>query len=392
MNKHKILLLIGSIILSNYCVAQNIDLILNRIEKNNKEIKMIRQLEISNKAQLKIVNNLRNPEISYARLWDSKTNETNSEMVVSQSFDFPTLYLFRTKLNKLKSKSIEHTMNALRQDVLLKAKKICIDIIIIHQQNKLLKEQLSNIESLNKAYQKRLDSGDANIIELNKIKVELLNIKTKYRLNTIELSKKEKELSKLNGDQPIQLMNYELPMLPSLEEYDISKNKYFAKEARIIASQQNSIVARKEIGISKQGWLPNINMGYRRNTEGKNYLNGFVVGLSIPLFANHNKVKIAKANFGYKKMEEENLRLEAETTFNNLFDEAKELKSAINNYQTSLASLTDISILKKALNSGELSIIEYFIEQNSIYQCQENYLNLINQYHKIFADLKKGEL
>ena len=74
--------------------AQNsIEQVLKNIETNNKELQANAQLITSQKLESKTDNNLPDPTLSYAHLWGAKDkNETIGELVVSQSFDFPSLY------------------------------------------------------------------------------------------------------------------------------------------------------------------------------------------------------------------------------------------------------------------------------------------------------------
>lgn len=81
-----------------------IDEVLHRIEANNKELQANAQLITSQKLENKSENNLPDPTLSYAHLWGSEDkSETIGELVVSQSFDFPTLYATRGKVNRLKT-------------------------------------------------------------------------------------------------------------------------------------------------------------------------------------------------------------------------------------------------------------------------------------------------
>lgn len=89
--------------------AQNsIDQVLRNIEANNKELQANARLISSQKLEAKTDNNLADPTLSYAHLWGSKDkSETIGELVVSQSFDFPSLYASRAKLNRLKTNSFD---------------------------------------------------------------------------------------------------------------------------------------------------------------------------------------------------------------------------------------------------------------------------------------------
>ena len=86
----------------------NIEQVLRNIEANNKGLQANAQLISSQKLEAKTDNNLADPSLSYAHLWGAKDkNETIGELVVSQSFDFPSLYASRAKLNRLKTSSFD---------------------------------------------------------------------------------------------------------------------------------------------------------------------------------------------------------------------------------------------------------------------------------------------
>ena len=92
---------------------------------------------------------------------------TVGEMVISQSFDFPTLYATRGKMNRLKTNALDAQATAFRQQILLQAKEVCLDIIMLQRQQALLDERLKNAEELSAMYTRRLEMGDANALETN---------------------------------------------------------------------------------------------------------------------------------------------------------------------------------------------------------------------------------
>ena len=117
----------------------NIEQVLRNIEANNKELQANAQLISSQKLEAKTDNNLADPSLSYAHLWGAKDkNETIGELVVSQSFDFPSLYASRAKLNRLKTSSFDGQASIFRQGILLQAKEVCLDIIMLRQQKQIL--------------------------------------------------------------------------------------------------------------------------------------------------------------------------------------------------------------------------------------------------------------
>ena len=205
----------------NMQAQSSIDQVLKNIETNNKELQGNGQLIQSQKLEAKTDNNLPDPTLSYAHLWGAKNkSETIGELVVSQSFDFPSLYVTRNKLNRLKAGAYNSQADVFRQEKLLLAKELCLDIIMLRQQKNILEERLRNAEELAKMYAKRLQTGDANALETNKINLELLNVKTETSLNETALRNKLQELNTLNGNIPVVSINYKLNFsLDSLAYY-----------------------------------------------------------------------------------------------------------------------------------------------------------------------------
>lgn len=205
----------------------NIEQVLRNIEANNKELQANAQLISSQKLEAKTDNNLADPSLSYAHLWGAKDkNETIGELVVSQSFDFPSLYASRAKLNRLKTSSFDGQASIFRQGILLQAKEVCLDIIMLRQQKQILQERLRNAEELSAMYKKRLQTGDANIIETNKINLELLNVKTEASLNETALRNKLQELNTLNGNIPVVFEGNTYPAVIFLRTIRCLKRKY----------------------------------------------------------------------------------------------------------------------------------------------------------------------
>ena len=394
----KRIIIIGSLVscallaLTGEVQAQSgIEQVLKNIEANNKELQANAQLITSQKLEAKTDNNLPDPTLSYAHLWGAKDkNETIGELVVSQSFDFPSLYATRNKLNRLKAGAFDSQADVFRQEKLLLAKEVCLDIIMLRQQKHILEERLRNAEELAKMYAKRLQTGDANALETNKINLELLNVKTETSLN--ETALRNKELNTLNGNIPVVFEESTYPATPFPADYQILKSEVLSADRTLMAFNNESLVARKQIAVNKSQWLPKLELGYRRNTETGTPFNGVVVGFSFPLFENRNKVKIAKAQALNIDLQKDNATLQVESELAQLYREAKTLHTSMEEYRKTFQAQQDLALLKQALTGGQISMIEYFVEVSVIYQSHQNYLQLENQYQKAMARIYKSKL
>ena len=61
-------------------------------------------------------------------------------------------------------------------------------------------------------------------------------------------------------------------------------------------------------------------------------------------------------------------------------------------YQETFQSQRNIEYLKRALDGGEINIIEYFLETSVVYQSHLNYIQLENQYQKVMAKIYRNRL
>ncbi|MBC8593432.1 TolC family protein [Oscillospiraceae bacterium N12] len=390
----RITILTATLLLFAGVKAQNsIEQVLRNVESNNKDLQANSQLISSQKMEAKTDNNLADPTLSYAHLWGAKDkNETIGELVISQSFDFPTLYASRAKLNRLKSTTFDGQASAFRQGILLQAKEACLDLIMLRQQQQILQERLRNAEELAAMYKRRLMTGDANVIETNKINLELLNVKTEATLNETALRNKLQELTTLNGNIPVVFEEDAYPAVIFPSDYQRLKTEVLAADPTLQALASESAAARKQIGVNKQGWLPKLELGYRRNTETGTPFNGVVVGFSFPIFENKSKVKIAKAQSLNTDYLRESATMRAESEIAQLYREAQTLRTSMNEYEQTFQAQQDLALLKQALTGGQISMIEYFVEVSVVYQSKQNYLQLENQYQKAMAKIYKNQL
>lgn len=385
-----------------------IEAILKQIANNNRQLQAYAQTASAQKYSNRADNNLPNPTVNYAHLWDSKDkNITVGELVVAQSFDFPTLYATRGKLNRTRNAALDANYTSQRQEVLLQAKTLCLDIIMLYRQQQLIDERLHNAEEMAALYHKRLEEGDANIIETNKTQLELLNVRTEARLNQSSLQSRIKELVALNDLQPLgagrplpgptpytpEMLNLtETPTTPLPTDFQKLCEELIAADASLQTLRLNAEAARRNVSINRQGWLPGLELGYRRNTESGHPLNGIVVGFSIPLFNNHGKVNAARADKQAADYQHESARLTTESSLWQIYDEATVLQKSIREYEETMNSQSNQVLLRKALDGGEISLIEYFAEIEILYKAQANLIALQTQYEKAMAQLYKSRL
>ena len=372
--------------------AQNIDQVLQSIEANNKELLSQKQLTKAQKMENRTENNLPDPTVSYSSFYKNGAGPGHgTELVATQGFDFPTQYITRNRQAEMENEAIDLQQQAFRRDVLLRAKNLCLDLILLNQEKALMDIRIKNADELEALYAKRLEAGDANILEVNKIKMERMNVQTEVAQNNAAHRTALQSLLAMNGNMPVEFSESTYPEVKEILDYNQLRDEVVASDYSLQAAVAFTRAAEKQVSVDKQNWLPKLEAGFRRNTDTGMSMNGFVVGGSIPLFSNRKKVQIAKAQAISAQLMQEDALLHVENNLMALYNEMTQLKEAMHAYDVPLM-YRSLDLLKQALTEGQISLIEYFVEAETVYQNLQARMQLENQYQKVMASIYKNEL
>lgn len=371
--------------------AQDINAVLKSVEQNNMELKALLKgneaADIENKSQ----NTLEDLSIEYSPFFQSETSGiASSELVITQGFDFPTLYGARKKAGQLQRNVLDMQYQTARRDILVNAKKLCLDIINYNKQKQLLQERRKNADELLAMFELKFKNGDATSLELNKIKLDRMNLETELVQADTKHANAMQQLQALNGGLPIEVNMTEYPQAPADDEVTMYE-KAVATDWTVRTAQASMLAAEQDVKVNKQSWIPKFEIGYRRNTEGDNASNGFLIGGSIPLFSSKNKVKIAKARQTEAVMQHANARINAENSARTMINQMKQLKASADAYDVPLMRQT-LKLLRTAVENGEISVTEYYVEADNIYKNMITYMDIERQYQDALTEIYKNEL
>lgn len=371
---------------------RSIDQILQSIEQNNKELQAQKHAADATKMENRTANNLSDPTLSYSSFYSNAAEGGHgTEFVASQGFDFPTQYITRNRQVTLQNEAVDKQQQQARRDILLSAKNLCLDLILLNQQKALMEVRMKNADELQALYERRLTTGDANILEVNKIKMERMNVQTEVAQNSAAHRTALQSLLAMNGNMPLEFSDTVYPAVKEINDYNVMRDEVMASDLNLQAAAAATRAAEKQVSVNRQGWLPKLEVGFRRNTDDVASQNGFVVGGSLPLFENRKKVKIAKAQAVSARLMQENAKDQAEASLMSLFNEMRQLKEAMNAYDVPLM-YHSLDLLKQALGEGQISLIEYFVETEGIYKNLQAYMQIENQYQKVMANIYKNDL
>lgn len=370
-----------------------IDNALAEIAKNNKTIQANTHYWNAQKVQYKTGNTLYNPTIEYDYLKGSPANAGNqTDIIVTQSFDFPTAYVKKNELAKQLSTQADLQLKMANQELLLEAKKFCIELIYRNKLQVPLTKRKEATEKWLANFKKKLDTGDGTILDVNKAEIQLLEIKKQFQDNASIIAKLNEQLTSLNGGTAIVLTDvvyFDVPVIPNFEtlEKEIEAQDYIRKTL-----EQEKVIAQKQIDVSKALALPKMELGYHyQGILGQTY-NGIHTGISLPLWESKNTVKLQKAKMTFAESALTDHTNEHYYEIKQLYGRYESLKSILGDYEKINNSVEPIKLLDKALSAGQISVLEYFVELNYYNTTFNSYLEIEKEYYEVLATLLKYQL
>lgn len=355
---------------------------LEEIERNNTLLSALRKQAEADKMGNRTGIYPSNPEIEFHYLWGNRPQTGNRiDFSETQQFDFPTTYYYRKKLSEAQNQQVDLRYRIERKNILLEAQQFYIQLtycnILFHE----WEERLEHARQIAQAYQVRYDRGDASALDLNKAKFVLLNAQKEYDTALTEREFLRSELSRLNGGKPWEDVPAEFTPLRLPNNFE---QWYATQEEQNFFLQylvRETEVSRKTEKLQRSLNLPKLSVGYMSEKVLTEQFQGIVVGISIPLWENKNTLKRIKVQTQANSETERDARLRYRNESEALYAKAVRLQKIVNDYQQNKQIDRMTLLLKKALDTGEISLINY-IQELSIYY------DLVNKRLETERDLR----
>lgn len=371
----------------------NISKILSAVEQNNTTLKTLRATANAEKLGNKTGLFLPDPEIGFNYLWGNPSYiGSRTDVQVTQAFDIPTLSGMKKRMADDKNNMVEWQYRANRMNILLEAKEYLLDLIYY---NGLLKEMMirkSHAGTIASSQKTRMEKGEGNILEYNNVRLNLSKVEAGIQQIETERAAVLSQLARLNGGAAVSISDsdFEAVTLPA------DFNAWFA-----VAENKNPVLAyvksdialnKKQLSLNKAMNLPSFSVGYMsEKTAGQRY-QGVSVGVSIPLWSNRNKVRQAQAAVTAAEVRKTDATVQFYSQLEILYQRVAGLQKTARTYRQSLADANNSSLLKKALDAGEISILDYMLQAALYYDSVDKALAAERDYQKAYAELSAVEL
>ncbi len=318
---------------------------------------------------------LPNPEVQFDYLWgDPATSGNRTDFGITQSFDFPSVYFQRSSQSRLIQTGSSLKYLQKEREVVLKAKSAWISVVALNKQLSIFEQRISLADEIAQKAKMQLSRGEIGVIKYHHAQMEFVNLKMERTDLEVQRNTVQTGLTQLCGGRNIVVADTVYPVVPSLTMNEIMSSLV---ETPMVKSLENDVKVRHlDKNIAVGAWLPKIKVGYFSETVTGLRYQGIATGVSIPLWQNSNTVRTSDGQKKVAEAELNQLKSQEMARILMLFSKRDKLASLVQEIRSALLPINDLSLLKKALDGGEINISEFYFEASVFYPAWFNLLKI----------------
>jgi heavy metal efflux system protein len=326
----------------------------------------------------------------------------DNSITISQSFEFPSVYVNKYRLADATVKSSEWKYKVSQLDIATNVKQVYWQYVYLTTKQKLLLYQDSLYTGILRAAELRVKMGETNRLEMITARSQNLEIKNQlYQMNAdiVILCRKLKIL--LNTE-----------FIPVPEETILHKIPLTGDSVSLIQNpslgyiRQKVAISQIEKKLERSRMMPEINVGYFSQTIvgtqdvngtsrnfGKDFrFDGIQAGISVPLWfpSYTSRTKAAKINEDIARADAEYYSRSVAGNYLTLLDEYGKYSSSVDYYEKQAVPEADIIIEQANLSykAGALDYLEYVLTINKALVIRQNYLDALNNCNQTVISLE----
>lgn len=366
--------------------------LLQAVERHSPGLQSAAATARSNQIEARTGNTLPNPELEYIHSWGSSGAVGEDEFTATQGFDFPTAYVQRTRAARAREDAAQASYRQVRMETLLQARLAVQEILYLQKRIEVDSLRLADAEFARQIARVRAQAGDITSIEENRIEFQSLSARNNLTRTRMALETALTSLSSLSGlslGADVQIEPMPLPALAPLAQV---LEQAYAADPALSAARASGQAAQADRRLAVSLALPKFSAGYKYSSSDGAKFHGVIAGMSIPLFESRNTVRLARAR--QAEVEATTLALETNLTadLTAKYSQACRLEAMSRTYQSGGDGAGKSALLRKALQEGSLTILEYFTELDPVYRHMDEVNELLYNYRSLLIELNKYTL
>ncbi len=370
-----------------------VEAVLDTLKKNSLQIKVASCTQASQISENRDILSLENPEVEFNYLFGDEESGNRRDLTVMQSFKAQDISGLKFKMLNSKNKITAYEYDEAVRDFELSARNVLIDFVIANTLLKKYAERTELSRKLVEAEKRRLDLGEASVMEYHKAEMYLATVGGLQQRCETDLVTLAQEVMRLNGgvSVPVDIYNWEVSDLGSATLIDDFEEWYqqYENERPLVGASASIESATLNLKSARMDWIPEISVGYMQEVTDVEKFRGVATSFSMPIWSNRRNVGRQKIELEKAKTMELSAKNDRYTQKRVVFERCKSLKNLCDYYHESLDKFGDIQTVYKALHEGEISLIEFINECDMYYEFFATHLESERERLKAEAELMR---
>jgi len=327
----------------------------------------------------------------------------DNSFTISQSFDFPTVYINQSRLANANVKSSEWQLKNSQLEIATQVKRVYWQLAYLHSTQKLLAYQDSLFTGFIRAAEFRANTGETNRLEMITARTQSIEVKNKLQqVNAdieIYIQKFQTLLNSTTSFVPADSILNRISFIPLAENLGISENPSIAY------MQQQVEVARLEKKVERNNILPEFSIGYFSQTMqgvqdvngvprtfgAGDRFNGIQAGIAFPLWfvPYTSKAKAARIKEMVAKTDADYYEKSMLGNYSELIGEYTKFNNSVDYYEKQAIPEANIIIdqATRSYKAGAMDYLDYVQNLNRALDIKENYLDALNSYNQTIINI-----
>ena len=328
---------------------------------------------------------------------------------VSQSIEFPTVYIARHKQLKAETQAEKSKQEVLKATLVSEVTSVYYQLVYEKQRILLLAQQDSVLRQYKQLAEKRYQAGETR-------RLEVLSAERMLKENQMEMQTAKSEAENVRmqlarllnvGNLSSQYVSIE-PAEAQLKPMDFVQTAfYYQQTPEGVYANDRLAIADKALTVAKNGYAPSLSLSLRNQLvitgwdpyhqnrskfDGGNFM-GFEIGVGVPLFygATKAKVKAARKDREIAELELKEEQQQREKEYLSALSKCNAAFTRLDYYQQEgvkkAEEISRLAILE--YQNGEISYIEYVNALQESLDMGMKHIEAVNEYNQSVIALKR---
>lgn len=374
--------------LPNFIRAQEVDSLMKLVLENNRTLIVAREASRTAILRAGTGNTPPDPEFEFGYLFGDPGQLGNKvNILVKQEMDFPSAYVHRSKLKEIRRSSAELEYLVVRQDVLSETRQIRIRQVHLNQLSRLLNQRLERAQAVQSNVSEMMNAGEVGLLEYSQANLMVASIESEFEEVQSDLENNRLAMLEMTGGQAVEVRDTLFPDPVSILHDSLLADYRTSPGAQL--HQQDRNAKERETSLARSEHLPKLSAGYFSEAIPIEAFRGFVVGVSVPLWEKTKTVKTAQSALIQSEAKMDLYLYEQDRIIRQKLNELGNLLTRVEKLEKALGSTNSLDLLTSSMESGEISLSEYFYNSDFYFRNQQLLLRYKMELLALEADLLK---